>query len=75
MRRLLRKVSIPNEISNQCVLDGTLARAIASNSQELCPEDVHVVHKQGARTGFVVRDLEDEAELPVIVEPWFLPRM
>jgi hypothetical protein len=70
--RCLLKVSIPTEVGNERVIDGSLARTIESILNDLNPEAAYFVAEHGERTGFVVCNLKDESEIPAIAEPWFL---
>jgi hypothetical protein len=70
--RCLLKVSIPTEIGNNRIVDGSLARTIESILNDLKPEAAYFAEEQGVRTGFVVCNVKDETEIPAIAEPWFL---
>ena len=70
--RCLLKVSIPTEIGNDRVVDGSLARTIESILNDLNPEAAYFAEENGARTGFVVCNVKDESDIPAIAEPWFL---
>jgi hypothetical protein len=70
--RCLLKVSIPTDIGNERILDGSLAKTIDSILNDLSPEAAYFAEEQGIRTGFIFCDLKDEAEIPAIAEPWFL---
>lgn len=70
--RCLLKVSIPTEIGNERVADGSLARTIESILNDINPEAAYFAEEQGVRTGFVVCNVKDESEIPSIAEPWFL---
>jgi len=70
--RCLLKVSIPTEIGNLRVLDGSLGKTIESILNDINPEAAYFAEEQGARTGFIVCNVKDESEIPAIAEPWFL---
>jgi hypothetical protein len=70
--RCLLKVSIPTDIGNERVLDGSLAKTIESILNDLSPEAAYFAEEQGIRTGFIFCDLKEEGEIPAIAEPWFL---
>lgn len=70
--RCLLKVSVPTEIGNQRVIDGSLARTIESILSDINPEAAYFCEEQGARTGIIVCNVKDESEIPAIAEPWFL---
>jgi len=70
--RCLLKVSIPTEIGNDRIVDGSLARTIESILNDLSPEAAYFAEEQGVRTGFIVCNVKDESEIPAISEPWFI---
>ena len=70
--RCLLKVSIPTEVGNDRIVDGSLARTIESILNDLNPEAAYFAEDQGARTGYIVCNVKEEAEIPAIAEPWFL---
>ena len=70
--RCLVKVSIPTEIGNERVMDGSLGRTIESILNDIKPEAAYFAEEEGARTGFIFCNVKDESEIPAIAEPWFL---
>ncbi len=70
--RCLVKVSIPTEIGNECVMDGSLGRTIESILKDINPEAAYFAEEHGERTGFIFCKVKDESEIPAIAEPWFL---
>jgi hypothetical protein len=70
--RCLLKVSIPTEIGNERVVDGSLAKTIESILSDINPEAAYFCEERGARTGIIVCNVKDESEIPGIAEPWFL---
>jgi hypothetical protein len=70
--RFLMKVSIPTQVGNECVANGSLGRTIESILNDISPEAVYFAEEQGNRTGYVFCNIKDESEIPGIVEPWFL---
>jgi hypothetical protein len=70
--RFMLKISIPTEIGNQRVLDGSLGTTIESILRDLKPEAAYFSEDRGVRTGFIFCNIQDESEIPGIAEPWFL---
>jgi len=70
--RCLLKVSIPTEIGNQRVIDGSLGRTIESILNDISPEAAYFAEEKGMRMGFIFCNIKEESEIPAIVEPWFL---
>ncbi len=70
--RILLKVSIPVEIGNAKIKDGSLAKTMQSILEEQKPEAAYFVEDNGTRTGFTVVNIDDASQIPAIAEPWFL---
>jgi hypothetical protein len=70
--RCLLKVSIPTDIGNERVVDGSLPRTIESILNDIKPEAAYFAEEQGLRTGFIFCNVKDESQIPAIAEPWFL---
>jgi hypothetical protein len=70
--RFLVKISIPVEIGNAKVKDGTLAKTIQSILNEQKPEASYWTDVWGKRGGYVIMNFNDAADIPRIAEPWFL---
>jgi hypothetical protein len=70
--RCLLKVSIPVEIGNAAISDGSLPRTIDSILADLKPEAAYFAEDNGKRTGFIFFDLKDTSQIPAVAEPWFL---
>ncbi len=70
--RCLLKVSMPTEVTNQHVIDGSLGETIESILSEIKPEAAYFAEEHGIRTGYIFCDLKEESDIPAIAEPWFL---
>ena len=70
--RFLLKVNIPVESGNAAAKAGKLGATIQSILAELKPEAVYFTDNNGQRTGFIFLDMQEAAQIPAIVEPWFL---
>jgi hypothetical protein len=68
----LLKVSIPTDIGNERVIDGSLARTIESILNDIGPEAAYFAEDQGNRTGFIFCNIKDQSDIPALAEPWFL---
>jgi len=71
MRTMLRW-TVPVERGNEAIRDGSLARVIEALVERLEPEAAYFFAESGERSGMVVFDMEDPAEIPQIAEPLFL---
>lgn len=70
--RFLAEVKIPVEKGNSTILDGTLMHKIQSAVQNLKPEAVYFVIRNGQRTMYAVFDLKSEDQLVSAFEPFWL---
>ncbi len=70
--RCLVKINFPVENGNEAALNGTLGSTIESILNELKPEAAYFTAEKGRRGGFLVVDLKDTSQIPLIAEPWFL---
>jgi hypothetical protein len=69
--RFLFKISFPVEAGNAAAKkDGF--RAIQSILEAQKPEAAYFAADNGRRTCFMIINMEDASEIPVIAEPWFL---
>ncbi len=70
--RCLLKVSIPTDIGNERIADGSLSHTIESILNDIKPEAAYFAEEQGLRTGFIFCNVQKESDIPAIAEPWFL---
>ena len=71
--RMLLRVSIPVEAGNAAAKAGTLGATVDRILADLKPEAVYFfADDEGQRTGSIVFDLKDTAQIPAIAEPWFI---
>ena len=57
--------------ANKAIKDQTMAQVMAGAMEKLKPEAAFFGAKDGARTGFLIFDLEEPAEIPDVCEPFF----
>jgi hypothetical protein len=70
---MLLRVSIPVETGNAAAKAGTLGATIERILADLKPEAAYFfADDDGRRSGSVVFDMTDTAQIPAIAEPWFL---
>lgn len=70
--RTLLKVTIPIAEGNAAIADGSLSSTLGSILNDLKPEAAYFAEENGARTAFIVINLADSAQIPSVVEPFFL---
>ena len=69
--RMMLKFKIPVEKGNMAFKDGTLASTIQSVMEALKPEAAYFCPTEGKRSGLMVFDMTDSAQIPKIAEPLF----
>ncbi|WP_059009845.1 DUF3303 family protein [Streptomyces specialis] len=57
--------------ANEAIRDQTMARVMGGTLEKLKPEAAFFGSKDGARTGFLVFDLDEPARIPEVCEPLF----
>jgi hypothetical protein len=70
MRMMLRAV-MDTPSGNAVIQDGSIAGVIERLVEQLHPEATYFAEDDGKRACFVVFDMTDSAQLPVISEPMF----
>ena len=70
--RTLLQVSLEVTSANKAISDGTLPRLIKSIMEKLKPETAYFYTLNGNRSFFMVFDLKDPSEIPIISEPFFM---
>ncbi|MBI4528603.1 MAG: hypothetical protein HY695_32815 [Deltaproteobacteria bacterium] len=70
--RILLKVSIPVDVGNARMKDGSLPKTIKTILDEQKPEAAYFYEEAGKRTGLIVVDIQAPSQIPAIAEPWFL---
>ena len=70
--RFLLKVNIPVESGNAAAKAGKLGATIQAILADLKPEAAYFTDDHGQRTGFIIVDMQDAAQIPALAEPWFL---
>ena len=69
--RMLMKAVIDTPAGNAVIADGSIAQAIERMMEDLHPEAAYFAGEDGQRACFVVFDMADPAQLPVVSEPLF----
>ena len=69
--RVFARVNFPVSRGNAAIKDGTLAKVVDAFMARVQPELAFFGLEAGHRTMFVVFDLKDTADIPVIFEPLF----
>jgi hypothetical protein len=69
--RMMLKIVLPTETANRAIQDGSLPRILGA-LEKLKPEASYFGLDSGMRTAWVVFDMANAADLPVICEPLFM---
>lgn len=69
--RIMMKVEIPVDAGNKAIQDNKIADILGNVFGNIQPEAAYFGVDDGMRTGWVVFDLKDESQIPVIAEPLF----
>ncbi len=70
--RMIMKVSMPTEVFNAAVRDGSAAAKMKRALDAAKPEAAYFAEFDGGRTGIVVVHINHPSEIPAFAEPWFL---
>jgi hypothetical protein len=60
------------EKANEAIRNGTLAKLIQESVEQIKPEAAYFTADNGERTAFLVFDMQESSQMPVISEPFFL---
>jgi hypothetical protein len=69
--RVIAKISVPVEMGNQAIKDGTLGQVMQGAAERWKPEAMYFTAFDGQRTAFMVFDLPDTSDIPQFAEPFF----
>lgn len=69
--RMMLKFELGLAATNEAIRNGTMAEINAALAATTRPEAAYFGTENGRRTGYIVFDLADPAQIPVIAEPLF----
>jgi hypothetical protein len=70
--KMLLNVTIPHEMFNDAVRDGSVGAKINRILDATKPEAVYFTEQNGRRGAIMVVDLPEPSKIPALAEPWFL---
>lgn len=70
--RMMLKASMDTEKANEAIRNGTLGKLIEESMEQMKPEAAYFTSDHGKRTAYVVFDMQDSSQMPVLSEPFFL---
>jgi hypothetical protein len=69
--RMMLKIKMPTESGNRAIKVGTLGKLLDDTLSELKAEAAYFFAEDGDRCAMIFFDMNDSADIPVIVEPLF----
>ncbi|MET9378247.1 hypothetical protein ACFYV5_10895 [Streptomyces sp. NPDC003035] len=70
--RMLLKVQMDTQMSNEAIKNGTLQKTMESALETIRPEAAYFTTDNGCRTAYLFFDLADPSQMPKTAEPFFL---
>ena len=70
--RTLMRVRFGTSAGNRLVLNGKIERVIKEFAEKAKPEAAYFVPDQGKRSASFVFDMQDNPQIPGLVEPFFM---
>ncbi|MGX1271386.1 hypothetical protein [Streptomyces phaeoluteigriseus] len=70
--RVLLKACMDTEKANEAIRNGTLGKLIEEAMEQIHPEAAYFTTDHGKRTAYIVFDMQESSQMPVISEPFFL---
>jgi len=69
---MLLKATIPTELGNRAIKDGSFAKVMEATVAKLKPEAAYFVAERGRRCALFFFDMRDASDIPAIAEPLFV---
>jgi len=69
--RMMIKWTVPAAEGNKTIDSGAMQKSIESMLKDLKPEAAYFLASGGRRGGFMVFDMKDSSQIPLIAEPLF----
>lgn len=70
--RFLLQITPNAEMFNGYVRDGSAAQKMQAILAEAKPQAAYFTEINGKRTAFLIVNMDDVSQIPVLAEPWFL---
>jgi len=70
--RMIMKVSMPTDVFNASVKDGSVGAKMHRILAHHKPEAAYFTEFDGVRSGILIVDLKNASDIPAFAEPWFL---
>lgn len=69
--RMMLKITLPTEVANGAMKDGSFSRIMEATMNRLKPEAAYFVADKGCRCAMLFFDMRDASDIPAIAEPLF----
>ena len=69
--RMMMKVQMDTEAGSKAIADGSMPQLMQDMMGRLEPEAAYFGPEDGMRTAFIVFDMKEPSQLPVLSEPFF----
>lgn len=69
--RMMMQIQVDTDAGNCAIKDGSMGQIVEEALRRLNPEVAYFYAQDGKRAGFVVFDLQETSDIPVITEPLF----
>ena len=70
--RVLLKATMDTDKANEAIRNGTLGKLVQESLEQIKPETAYFSTDHGKRTAYLVFDMQDSSQMPVLSEPFFL---
>ncbi|GAA4459815.1 hypothetical protein GCM10023170_059930 [Phytohabitans houttuyneae] len=70
--RVLMKAEFDTEAGNRAIKEGRLSQVLGATMEQLKPEAAYFTTINGHRGAFIVFDLNDPSDIPMLAEPLFV---
>ncbi|MEV6020922.1 DUF3303 family protein [Streptomyces sp. NPDC002667] len=70
--RVMLRATMDTEKANELIRSGKLPQLMQRTMERLKPEASYFTTHEGSRACYMVFDLEDTSQIPVIAEPFFM---
>ncbi|MEU4169392.1 DUF3303 family protein [Streptomyces sp. NPDC026665] len=70
--RVMLKATMDTDRTNELIRSGELPKLMQKTMDRLKPESAYFTAHEGSRTCYMVFDMQDSSQMPVIAEPFFM---
>ena len=69
--RMMLKVTVPTDVGNRAMKDGTLQQVLNATMTKLNPEAAYFLANEGCRCAMLFFEMHHASDIPAIAEPLF----